>query len=231
MVPLRDSGVTTNRAANHRLPPLERCTFGKPQATSQRGQHIRLNSHPERSFIHVNSPAMKVKGGTYRLRRRLVRIKRSAERKSFPIRPRKTRRTKLLSSDSAHMEAVPVAPPQATFLGHPVGLFVLFFTEMWERFSYYGMRAAQALHGQLPLCRVRQIVQGSEGHSVGDPNAVIGWNFIRHLLGSNSDATAGSDASLIYGWYIGLVYLTPLLGGFLADRYWGHENGSSSAAR
>ena len=45
-----------------------------------------------------------------------------------------------MSSDSAHLEAVPTAPPQPTLFGHPVGLYVLFFTEMWERFSYYGMR-------------------------------------------------------------------------------------------
>ena len=38
---------------------------------------------------------------------------------------------------------------QRTFLGHPIGLYVLFFTEMWERFSYYGMRAAHAVHGEL----------------------------------------------------------------------------------
>ena len=49
------------------------------------------------------------------------------------------------------MEAVPLPPKQPTLFGHPVGLYVLFFTEMWERFSYYGMsRAAKALHGQLP---------------------------------------------------------------------------------
>ncbi len=122
------------------------------------------------------------------------------------------------------MEAVPTAPPQPTFLGHPVGLFVLFFTEMWERFSYYGMRGLLKLYmANYLFVTSRQIFQGSDKHGLGDPNAVVGWTFIRHLLGSNSDLTAGSDASLIYGWYIGLVYLTPLLGGFLADRYWGQR--------
>ncbi|MDQ7007378.1 MAG: peptide MFS transporter [Acidobacteriota bacterium] len=71
------------------------------------------------------------------------------------------------------------------FLGHPVGLYVLFFTEMWERFSYYGMRAILILY----------MVQ------------YLAW----------SDSRAGG----IYGDYTGLVYITPLLGGFLADRYLG----------
>lgn len=79
-------------------------------------------------------------------------------------------------------------PPKAKkeFLGHPIGLFVLFFTEMWERFSYYGMRALLVLY----------MVE------------VFKWT--------------QEDASRIYKWYTALVYLTPLLGGFLADRYLGN---------
>ena len=77
------------------------------------------------------------------------------------------------------------APSGREFLGHPIGLYVLFFTEMWERFSYYGMRAILILY----------MVQ------------YLAW----------SDGRAGG----IYGDYTGLVYITPLLGGFLADRYLG----------
>src|SRR5438477_6937491 len=82
--------------------------------------------------------------------------------------------------------ARPVSRAQRTFLGHPVGLYVLFFTEMWERFSYYGMRALLVLY-MLNYYRWSQ-----------------------------------EDASKIYKWYTSLVYLTPLLGGYLADRYLGN---------
>ena len=68
--------------------------------------------------------------------------------------------------------------------GHPKGLYLLFVTEMAERFSYYGMRAVFTLYMVAALFTM--------------------------------DA-----ASEIYGYYTGLVYLTPLLGGYIADRYWG----------
>ncbi|MFY7734550.1 MAG: peptide MFS transporter [Bacteroidia bacterium] len=71
--------------------------------------------------------------------------------------------------------------------GHPKGLYVLFVTEMWERFSYYGMRAIFVLF------------------------------MAKALL---FDKSLGSQ---IYGSYTGLVYLTPLLGGYMADRYWGNR--------
>lgn len=71
--------------------------------------------------------------------------------------------------------------------GHPKGLYLLFATEMWERFSYYGMRAIFILFLTKAL-----------------------------FLGS-------ADASNIYGSYTGLVYLTPLLGGYISDRYWGNR--------
>ncbi len=70
---------------------------------------------------------------------------------------------------------------------HPSGLYVLFLTEMWERFSYYGMRALFVLF------------------------------MTKALL---FDKALGSQ---IYGSYTGLVYLTPLLGGYMADRYWGNR--------
>jgi POT family proton-dependent oligopeptide transporter len=72
-----------------------------------------------------------------------------------------------------------------TFLGHPKGLFFLFFTEMWERFSYYGMRALLVLY------------------------------MLKHL------EWQPEDSSSVYKWYTSLVYLTPLLGGFIADRFLG----------
>jgi proton-dependent oligopeptide transporter, POT family len=81
----------------------------------------------------------------------------------------------------------PNAMGQRTFLGHPVGLYILFFTEMWERFSYYGMRALLML---------------------------VMVNFYRWDQG---------NASTIYKWYTSLVYLTPLLGGYLADRLLGNK--------
>jgi POT family proton-dependent oligopeptide transporter len=71
--------------------------------------------------------------------------------------------------------------------GHPKGLYVLFATEFWERFSYYGMRAIFMLY----MTKMLLLDKG---------------------LASN-----------IYGSYTGLVYLTPLIGGYMADRYWGNR--------
>ena len=76
--------------------------------------------------------------------------------------------------------------------GHPAGLFVLFFTEMWERFSYYGMRAL------LTLFLISTIADG-------------GWGW------------TNSEAMKLYGTYTGLVYLTPLLGGIIADKITGYK--------
>ena len=71
---------------------------------------------------------------------------------------------------------------------HPKGLWVLFGTEMWERFNFYGMRA------------------------------------LLTLFLVNSLMMKEADASLIYGGFLGLCYLTPLLGGFIADRFFGNRN-------
>ncbi|MCC9071983.1 peptide MFS transporter [Flavobacterium sp. F-65] len=71
---------------------------------------------------------------------------------------------------------------------HPKGLWVLFGTEMWERFNFYGMRA------------------------------------ILTLFLVNSLLMKESDAALIYGGFLGLCYLTPMLGGFIADRFFGNRN-------
>ena len=74
-----------------------------------------------------------------------------------------------------------------TTKGHPKGLYLLFVTEMWERFSYYGMRALFMLY------------------------------MVQALLFDKE------TASQVYGSYTGLVYLTPLIGGYIADRYWGNR--------
>ena len=73
------------------------------------------------------------------------------------------------------------------FAGHPKGLYMLFFAEMWERFSFYGMRA------------------------------ILIFYLTQHWLFSDSKST------LIYGAYTSLVYITPVLGGYLADRYLGQR--------
>ena len=69
------------------------------------------------------------------------------------------------------------------FAGHPVGLFVLFFTEMWERFSYYGMRGLLKLYMVNYLfISIRQVYQGGAYNGRGNPDDVLGWSFIRSLL-------------------------------------------------
>ena len=78
-------------------------------------------------------------------------------------------------------------------LGHPAGLFVLFFTEMWERFSYYGMRALLVLFLTSSLMDE-------------------GWGWPRE------------HALALYGTYTSLVYLTPILGGYIADKIIGYRN-------
>lgn len=80
----------------------------------------------------------------------------------------------------------------SSVLGHPAGLFVLFFTEMWERFSYYGMRAL------LVLFLTSELAKG-------------GW------------AWSTEEAMSLYGTYTMAVYFTPVIGGFLADRFLGYR--------
>src|ERR1044071_8230082 len=72
--------------------------------------------------------------------------------------------------------------------GHPKGLYVLFATEMWERFNFYGMRA------------------------------------ILTLFLVNALAFSDAQSSVIYGGFLGLCYLTPMLGGFISDRFLGNRN-------
>ncbi|MGD8416436.1 MAG: peptide MFS transporter [Pseudomonadales bacterium] len=87
-------------------------------------------------------------------------------------------------------ESLPASPAQ------PRGIWVLFITEMWERFSYYGMRALLVLY----------LIASTEGERAGG-NPGFGWS--------------EESAYLLYGIYTWAVYLTPILGGILADRLLG----------
>ena len=95
------------------------------------------------------------------------------------------------------------------FGGHPKGLAYLAFTELWERFSYYGMTALLALY------LVKQLLL--PGHA----EQVFGLAQLRHLFEFRGPISDQAFASLIYGWYGGLVYFTPILGGLVADRWLG----------
>lgn len=96
-----------------------------------------------------------------------------------------------------------------TVLGHPPGLAFLAFTEMWERFSYYGMTAL------LVLYMTKQLLM--PGHA----EHVAGLAALRHIFELRGPISNVAFASLIYGWYGGLVYFTPVLGGYVADRWLG----------
>jgi proton-dependent oligopeptide transporter, POT family len=99
-----------------------------------------------------------------------------------------------------------------TLFGHPRGLAVLFGTEMWERMSYYGMRAL--LVGYL----VKYLLLPGHVEHVLFYHPVRA--FFEALAGPQ---TVQSFASLIYGSYMGLIYATPLLGGWLADNLLGQR--------
>lgn len=103
------------------------------------------------------------------------------------------------------------APPsRARWLGHPVGLWYLAFAEAWERFSYYGMQTL------LVLYMVGQLLQ--PGHI----ESVAGFAQFRAAVeGVYGPLSTQALASAIFGLYTGLVYLTPVLGGLLADRWLG----------
>jgi POT family proton-dependent oligopeptide transporter len=106
----------------------------------------------------------------------------------------------------------PSRPATAEFLGHPRGLAFLFATEMWERFSYYGMRAL------LSLYLVKYVLlPGMAGHVVGIASLRRVFEAVTGPLGVES------FAATIYSTYTGLVYLTPVFGGLLADRVLGHR--------
>ncbi len=83
---------------------------------------------------------------------------------------------------------------KSNVLGHPAGLFVLFFTEMWERFSFYGMRVLLVMFLTAPLL-------------IDNP----GWEWPRE------------NAMALFGTYAGLLYLTPIVGGMIADKLIGYR--------
>ncbi len=97
---------------------------------------------------------------------------------------------------------------EKSFLGHPVGLFVLSSTEMWERFCYYGMRAL------LTFYMVDYLF-------VGDmPKHVVGYGFMQWIYGKQDPQPMGA---LVYGLYTALTYLTGVIGGSIADRLTGQK--------
>jgi len=92
------------------------------------------------------------------------------------------------------MSTLTQRPEQRELFGHPIGLYILFFTEMWERFSYYGMRAILTLY------------------LVGlttDKNPGLGWS--------------NMEALKLYGWYTMLVYVMSIPGGLIADKVLGQK--------
>ena len=92
------------------------------------------------------------------------------------------------------MPKLHLAELKVLFANHPKGLFTLFMTELWERFSYYGMRAILVLY------------------LISDTNSInpgLGW--------SNKDALS------LYGWYTALVYLACVPGGIIADKVISHQ--------
>jgi POT family proton-dependent oligopeptide transporter len=119
---------------------------------------------------------------------------------------------------------VPVTAFERRF-GHPPGLVVLFFTEMWERFSYYGMRGLLVLYMVNYLFTdSRQVLQGGEERVPGNPGEVLGFGAIRGAIESVfGPMDIQPLASQLYGLYTGLVYLTPVLGGYFADRFLGQR--------
>ena len=87
-----------------------------------------------------------------------------------------------------------ISDSEKTLFGHPVGLFVLFFTELWERFSYYGMRAL------FTIFLVAETTSQNKG---------FGWT--------------NEEALWLYGWYTMLVYLACIPGGWIADNFLGQK--------
>lgn len=92
------------------------------------------------------------------------------------------------------MDAVQTPAHKRKLFGHPVGLYILFFTEMWERFSYYGMRGILVLY--------------LTAETLGD-NPGLGW--------------LNAEALSLYGWYTMLVYVASIPGGIIADKIIGQK--------
>ena len=104
-----------------------------------------------------------------------------------------------------------VARPAASErFGHPKGLFYLAFAEGWERFSFFGMQALLVLYMGEQL-----LLPGHVGHVAGLAA------FRTFVFAATGPLTPAAFASVTFGLYGGLVYVTPLIGGFLADRWFG----------
>lgn len=95
-------------------------------------------------------------------------------------------------------------PPGQLETRQPAGLWVLFITEMWERFSYYGMRALLVLY---LIASTQSEIKDSEGEMVANLNPGFGWT--------------EANAALLYAFYTWAVYLTPIFGGWIADKFLG----------
>lgn len=93
--------------------------------------------------------------------------------------------------------------------GHPKGLYYLSFTEMWERFSFYGMSALLTLYMVKELLLPENAAQ------------VIGLAALRNMFEFRGAMSDVAFSAIIYGWYAGLVYFTPIVGGWVADRILG----------
>ena len=106
----------------------------------------------------------------------------------------------------------PGVPEQRHVGQHPLGLYILFFTEMWERFAYYGMRALlvyyMTKHLFLPEWKAKVL-----GHAA----------LMAGLSRVFGDLDVKQQSSQVYGLYTAFVYLTPLAGGYIADRYIGQR--------
>jgi POT family proton-dependent oligopeptide transporter len=101
-------------------------------------------------------------------------------------------------------------PEDRSFIGHPRGLGYIAFAEAWERFSYYGMQAL------LVLYMVNRLLH--PGHI----EHIVGFGPFRHLIENfRGPLSVQALASTIFGLYTGLVYLTPIAGGLIADRWLG----------
>jgi len=114
--------------------------------------------------------------------------------------------------DAAAPSPLPLPAHKRELFGHPVGLYVLFLTELWERFCFYGMRALLVLY---------------VAHRLSDPavsHEVLGFETIWHGLErvfGHLDREQLADQ--IYGFYTAFTYLTPFFGGILADRIIGQR--------
>src|SRR5437588_3883909 len=118
----------------------------------------------------------------------------------------------MTTSSKSHGSCAPASDTSQsldrTFLGHPIGLGYLAFTEAWERFSFYGMQTL------LVLYMIGQALK--PGHI----EHILAFGALRGAIeGLTGPLSTQALASQVFGIYTATVYLTPLLGGFLGDRY------------